>query len=102
MRTVLNVAPGKQTVIALEDGALITGTLQDCTAIREDAMARHNAGLHGSADIKHAARLPDWAVERYCHLHGITFAEFMGNREHVRRMCNDPTLRDFRIWPGKV
>ena len=102
MKTVFTVAPGKQTVIALEDGNLITGTVQDCTAIREDAVARHNEGLHGSSEMKHAARLPDYAIEAYCNVNGITFSEFMQNREHIRRMCNDPALRDFRIWPGRL
>ena len=96
------VLPGVQTYATLEDGNLITGIKQDCAPIREDAIARHNAGFHGSSDVKHAARLPVEAVEKYLIVNGITFDEFMKNPMHIRAMCNDPDLRDFRIWPGKL
>lgn len=94
--------PGVQTYSAIEDGNLITGIVQDCAPIREYAMARHNAGLHGSSDMKQAASLPFEAVEKYLIVNGITFDEFMSNPAHIRAMCNDPDLRDFRIWPGRL
>jgi hypothetical protein len=96
------VMPGVQTYSTLEGGDLITGIVQDCAPIREDAIARHNEGMHGSADMKHAARLPMEAVEKYLIANGITFEEFMKNPAHTKAMCNDPALRDFRIWPGRV
>jgi hypothetical protein len=102
MKTVINQGGGVYSVIALEDGNLITGTVQDCTPIAEDAKARHREGLHGTKEMKHAARLPAEAVEAYCNINGITFSEFMQNPVHTRLMCNDPALKDFRIWPGRV
>ncbi len=102
MKTVIQSDPGVQTVVALEDGNLITGTVQDCTPIREHAQALHKEGHHGSSDFKHAAKLPVWAVEHYCNINGLTFAQFMQEPYHIKAMCNDPALRDFRIWPGRV
>jgi hypothetical protein len=102
MKTVIDLAPGKQGVFAIEDGNLITGTVQDCMPIREFAQAKHKAGDFGSSDFKHAAKLPDYAIEAYCNVNGITFQEFMQNPAHIKAMCNDPDLRDFRIWPGRV
>jgi len=93
---------GIETVSTLQDGDLITGTIQDCDPILEDAKARHNEGLHGTSDMKHAARLPHLAVETYCNANGITLAEWMANPVHIKRMLSDPALSGFRIWAGAV
>jgi hypothetical protein len=102
MKSVVEQLPGLQTVVATEGENLITGTVQDCTPILEDAKARHNAGFHGSSDMKHAARLPMVLIEKYCNLNGITFAEWMQNPVHGKRMLSDPDLSEFRIWKGQV
>jgi hypothetical protein len=52
--------------------------------------------------MKLAARIPNVIVEKYCNDNKISFREFMGNREHVRRVLNDPSLSHFRVWPGRV
>ena len=76
--------------------------IQDCTPIADYAKAQHNAGFHGTSELKHAARIPNVIIEKYCNDHNIEFSEFMRNREHMRRVLNDPSLSAFRIWPGKV
>ena len=90
------------TVVALEEGNLVTGTVQDCTPILERAQALHREGVHGSSDFKHAASFPVVLVERYCNERGITMDEFMRGKEHIRYLLNDPSLAYFRIWPGRV
>lgn len=102
MKTVVNNGDGTQTVVALQDGDLITGTVQDCTPILERTKALHNEGYHGGSDMRHAASLPMVLVEKYCNERGITFADFMRGREHIKAMLNDPALSYFRIWPGAV
>lgn len=101
MRSVIQ-HDGLQSVVAVEDGNLITGTVQDCTPILERAQALHREGQHGSSEMKHAASFPAVLVEKYCNDNGITFHEFMNGKEHVKRMLNDPSLSYFRIWAGKV
>ena len=93
---------GVTSVVTLQDGDLITGTVQDCTPILERTQSLHNEGHHGSAEFKHAATLPMVLVERYCNDNAITFEQFMQGSEHIKRMLNDPDLSYFRIWPGKV
>lgn len=90
------------TTIALQDGALITATTQDCTPYAEEAKRKHREGEHGSREMRLAANLPDVLIEKYCNLHGIDFREWMTNPVHMKRMLSDPDLKDFRIWPGKV
>lgn len=102
MKTVIQDQSGVQTVVSLEDGNLVTGTVQDCTPILERTQALHREGYHGSSELKHAASLPMVLVEKYCNDHGLTFAEFMAGKEHIRSMLNDPSLSYFRIWPGRV
>lgn len=91
-----------KTFSALEDGNLITGTVQDCTPYAERAKAMHNEGLHGSNDMKLAATIPFVMVEKYCNDNNITFRECMTNSEHMRRIVNDPALAHFRVWPGRI
>jgi len=102
MRRVIESTPGVQTVVALEDGNLVTGTVQDCTPIAEYAKARQNEGLHGSKDMKLAASIPFVMVDKYCTDHGITFADFQRDKSHIRHMLTDPALAHFRIWPGRI
>lgn len=101
MRTVSTI-DGVQTKMGIQDGALITGTVQDCTPILEDAKARHREGMHGTSEFKHAMRIPSVVVETYCNVNGVAFSEFMQNPVHVKRMLNDPALKDLRIWDGAV
>lgn len=65
--------------------------------------ARQNEGFHGPAsDFKLRASIPAILVEHYCKTAGISLHEFMTNREHVKRMVNDPDLAYFRIAPGRM
>lgn len=99
---VIGSQDGVQSFVAVEDDKLVQGTLQDWTPIHEAAKEQQAAGSHGSAEMKIAARLPLGAVEQYMNLNGIDLAEFISNPVHARRMCNDPDLKGFRIWPGRV
>lgn len=85
----------------MEDGKMIVQRSQDCTAIAEWCKAQHNAGHVGSADIKHAARIPCVDIERYCNETGVSFAEVMGDPTHIKRIVKDPLNADFRIWKGE-
>lgn len=102
MRAVYQELPGANTVVALEDGNLVTGMVQDCTPIVEACKAAHNEGRHGSADMRLAASVPLVVIERYMHDHGLTFEAFSNDPFHKRAILNDPALAHFRVWPGKV
>lgn len=102
MKTLVRNGDGTGTVVAVEDGNLITGTTQDCTPIAEMAKARHNEGLHGSSDMRLAASVPLVFVEKYLSDHNITMQELGKSQEHQRRLLNDPALAHFRIWKGRV
>lgn len=90
------------TQIHVKDGQMVVSQTQDCTAIAEWAKAQHNAGFVGSSEMRHAARIPDVFVEKYINDHNITFAEFMNNKEHIRRVLNDPAMAHFRVWKGRI
>ena len=90
------------TKLHVHDGNVTFERIQDCTPIHEQTQALHKEGLHGSGEMKHAARLPYVLVEKYCNDNGILFSEFMSNKVHVKRMLNDPSLAGFRVWKGQV
>lgn len=90
------------STIALQDGALITGSTQDCTPYAERAKAMQAAGQFGGSEMRLAASVPAVLVERYCNQAGIDMAEFNASQKHKKRLLNDPALAHFRIWPGRV
>lgn len=102
MKTVIDNANGTKTVIGLQDGNLITGTVQDCTAIAEYAKARHNEGMHGSKDMRLAASVPFVILEKYLNDNHLTLAEFQQSQAHQRRLLNAPENSHFRVWAGRV
>jgi hypothetical protein len=77
-------------------------SIQDCTPILENTTRLHNEGAHGSSEMKHAARIPFVIIEKYCNDNNLLFSEFMGNPDHMKRICNDPSLSGFRIWKGQL
>lgn len=102
MHSVIDNGNGVKTHIALQDGALITGTSQDCTAIVDHVKALRNEGYHGSKDMRLAASVPFVVVEKYCNDKGITFREFSQDESHKVAFLNDPNYRNLRVWEGKV
>lgn len=98
----MQVADAVDTNVAVEEGNVIVERVQDCTPIAEMCKRDQNEGRHGSNEMRLAARIPNVIVEKYCNDNKISFREFMGNREHIRRMLNDSSLAAFRVWPGRV
>lgn len=90
------------TLIHEYDGKLTFQRVQDVEPILDFAHAQRVAGDVGSSEMRHAASLPMVVVEQYCNTNGISFNEFMADTKHVNAMLNDPVLRPFRIWEGRV
>lgn len=90
------------TTFAEQDGKLFVGRSQDCTPIAEDAKRRHNAGEFGTSEMKHAARIPNVIVEKYCNENGVTFEQFMADPAHIKRVVQHPDNSMFRIWKGAL
>ncbi len=90
------------TKFHFHDGKMTVQRTQDCTPIAEFTKTKHNAGMYGSSEMKHAASIPYVIIEDYCNKYDITFHECMANPVHFRRMLNDPDLKAFRVWPGAV
>jgi hypothetical protein len=101
-RVATSTQDGMTSYMAAEDGKIITGTVQDCTPILEDAKARQNAGMFGTSEMRHAASIPMSVIEQYCNTNGITYEEWSTDRVHLRRMLTDPALSGFRIWTGST
>lgn len=91
-----------RTTLDLVEGALVVRNVQDCTPIAEHAKRLHVEGVHGSSEMRHAAEIPNVFIEEYCARVGITYSEWLKNKEHIRRVVNDPALAHFRVWPGRV
>lgn len=89
----------KRELIHDEGGVrdLLFVDMAEIHGIADYCKARQNEGLTGSKDMPVLAEYPAALVEKYINDAGITFAEWMRNPEHVRRMLRDPALAHFRI-----
>ena len=87
---------GVRTVFYPEsDGGVTIRRIQYCEPILDSVKTINSQGRQ-KGDMRLAARVPEIVVEDYCNRNGITFAEFIGNDEHVRRLVNDPAYSYFR------
>jgi hypothetical protein len=84
-----------------DDKMVVTRT-QDCTPIAEACKALHNEGVHGSSEVKHAAKIPYVVVEAYMNQQKISLHEFLNNPAHIRRVVMNPDNSAFRIWKGAL
>lgn len=76
---------------------LLYADMSQLHAVADYCKAMRNEGLTGSKDMPKLAEFPAEIVEKYINEAGITFAEWMRNPEHVRKMLRDPALAYFRI-----
>ncbi len=90
------------TNIHEHDGKLTFERVQDVEPILDFTHDLRAVGRVGSGEMRHAASVPMVIVEAYCNDRGITFHEFMNNPVHGRAILNDPALRAFRVWEGRV
>lgn len=91
-----------QSNITHSGDLMIVQSVQDCQPILDSCKNRIEAGATGSKDVKHAASFPMVVIEAYMNRLGITFQEFLRDKEHVKTMLNDKSLEGFRIWKGAV
>lgn len=84
------------------DGTIVVHRRQFVADHVDYCKARANEGHHGFSDFKLKASIPVTVIEAYCRNTGITLREFQRNKEHIKRMVNDPALADFRIAPGRM
>lgn len=75
---------------------------QDVEPILNYTKEMNRIGAGKGVDMRHCAEIPMIIVENYMQRTGITFREFTESQEHIKAVVNDPALRDFRIWAGRV
>lgn len=91
-----------QSTVTHDGDLMIVKSMQDCQPILDSCKNRIEAGATGTKDVKHAASFPMVVIESYMNRLGITFEEFLRNKEHVKNLLNDKGLQGFRIWQGAV
>jgi hypothetical protein len=83
-----------------EGGVIVRG--QDVNPALDACKELHNTGMHGRPDMKHVASVPQVVIEDWCRKIGVRFSEFVRDQALQARFLNDPDLKAFRIWPGRV
>ncbi|QNB14293.1 hypothetical protein G5S35_22405 [Paraburkholderia tropica] len=73
-------------------------TIEQIKAWRTNLESKSSYG----EEMRPVMEIPEAIVEQYCNIHGITLHEFIGNKEHIRRVLKDPDLAYFRLRPSGV
>lgn len=95
----------RREMIVHEPGVLAdiaTETLDNLRVVSDHCQRLRSSGLTGDADMKVLAHVPGFMIEKWCNDHGVTFAEFMRDRAIQAKMLNDPDMRAFRVYEGRV
>lgn len=85
-----------------DDGLIVVKSMQDVQPILQTVKEKVEVGDVGSKDMKHAATIPMVIIENYMNRVGLTFQEFLRDKEHIKCLLNDKSLEGFRIWKGAV
>lgn len=91
-----------KTYVSFDGDDMAQNRVQDVEPVLESCAMLRSVGATGSAEMKHAIRLPMVFVEKYINDHGITMHDFEVNPEHLKRIMNSSEFAAFRIWQGKV
>ena len=85
-----------------DDGLIVVKSMQDVQPILQTVKEKVEVGDVGTKDMKHAATIPMVIIENYMNRVGLTFQEFLRDKEHIKCLLNDKSLAGFRIWKGAV
>jgi len=88
--------------LSVQDDLMVVKSMQDVQPILQSVKDKVEVGDVGSKDMKHAATIPMVIIEAYMNRVGLTFQEFLRDKEHIKSMLNDKSLEGFRVWKGAV
>ena len=94
-----------QREMIVQDGNVIdltSETLDNLRVVSDHCQRLRSAGLTGDGDVKVLAHIPGFMIEKWCNDRGITFAAFMRDNSIQTQMLNDPALKAFRVYEGRV
>lgn len=74
----------------------------DLNLVKDHCAALRSVGATGSSDMKLAAKVPGFFIQKYLNDHNVTFREFMRDPKHADRLLADPALAAFRVWQGRI
>lgn len=89
-------------IVIDHDDTVVVASVEDVEPLLDYTKAMHNEGHHGSNDMKFAGSIPNVLIEDYCTKAGITYEEWCQNKDHVKRLLNDPAIGHFRVWKGRI
>jgi hypothetical protein len=102
----------KTTGMWHDGGKVIERQSEDVAPILEECKALASAGLVGSSEMWHAAKIPRSVIENYVArmaddqqiTRSAAYSQLMGSQgeHHWKKMLNDPNLSGFRIHGGRV
>ena len=89
-----------RTQVIQQDDKIIFNRVQDVQPTIE--YCKSMADLPQTGEFRHAARIPKSIIEAYLNNNNVSMQEFMDNDKHIKAIVNDPALKSFRIWNGRI
>lgn len=94
---------GIKTDMELVEGALVVQRSADVEPLIEHlaGLRQDSDGKSDSGELYHVGDIPYIVIEQYCNEQGVTFADFMRDDTHIKRILMNPDFSKFRVWQGK-
>lgn len=92
----------KTTALFEQDGQIVHREAQDVEPIRKHCEFLRSAGIVGSGELKHAAKIPVVVSENWRKKRGISFHQMMHDPKIAEEFLASEDARPYRIWQGKV
>jgi hypothetical protein len=77
-------------------------SLDDLEHVRKYCQHMRDTYQWGPPHMRNYGVIPNIFVQMYMNVNNVSYGDFSRNPEHSKRLLNDPALRDFRIYPGRV
>lgn len=103
-KIVVNDSAAEQTVYATDE---LTGDITierrfDIAPVLEDINNLKSISDGKGQNFWHIGKVPLGVIEKYCAEKGITYGEFLKNKDIARQFLTDPDYSKFRIYEGNI
>jgi hypothetical protein len=101
---VVNDSEVEQTIFSTDEmtGDVTVERRFDIQPIIEDIQTLKSVSDGKGKNFWHIGKIPMGIIEKYMQEWGITFADFMKDPTHGRRILTDPNYSKFRIYEGNI
>ena len=103
-KIVVNDSAVEQTVYATDEmtGDVTVERRFDIAPVLQNIKDLKSISDGKGQNFWHIGKVPLGVIEEYCNKRGITYGEFLKNKDIARQFLTDPDYSHFRIYEGNI